>query len=60
MAKAPTRLLFTADLSSQIEALKVAEGLAEKLARTSNPGSVIVVSDEHGNEIYKVTVPSKS
>jgi hypothetical protein len=38
----------------------VAEGWAEKLAKTSNPGSVIIVSDEHGNEIYKVTVASKS
>jgi hypothetical protein len=59
MAKAPTRRLFAADLSSYTEALKVAEGLAEKLAKTSNPGSVIIVNDEHGNEIYKVPVPSK-
>jgi hypothetical protein len=54
------RLIFTADLSTELKALNLAEGLAEKLAKTSNPGSVIIVSDEHGNEIYRVPVPSKN
>jgi hypothetical protein len=55
------RLLCAVELSSEREAIRVAKRMADRLAETSNarPGDVIVVTDEHGNQICEAIVPSK-
>jgi hypothetical protein len=60
MPRSQDRLILTADLSTKLKTLKLAEALAEKLAKTSKPGSTVIVTDENGNEIYTIAVPSKS
>jgi hypothetical protein len=59
--KGTTRSLCAVELSNEDEAIRVAQCLARRLAKTSKarPGAVVVVTDEHGNEIYKAVVPSE-
>jgi hypothetical protein len=59
--KTTIRNLFCADLRSEGEARKVAQRLADRLAETSNSSrcEAIVVTDEYGNKVCEVAVPSK-
>jgi hypothetical protein len=48
------------ELPTERDAVKVARRIADKLAeRSSGRGGLVTVTDEHGNVVGKVPVPSK-
>jgi len=58
--KNTTRAFLSADLPSERDARKLAQRLANKLAKSSKAnGETVVVTDEHGNKICEVAAPSE-